>query len=148
MLDSTNKNTTATPASSPKTDATQAFRATAENGSARAKDSLENMSAGTAEATGLIQSCCSTAVKGALDYNSKVIEFANANTEAAFTFAQTLFGVKSPSDFAAFSTAHSRAQFERLTEQTKELAALAHKVTLATAAFLDTGITKSFSQMA
>ena len=66
--------------------------------------------------------------------------------EAAFAFAQKLFGVKSPSDFVEFSTAHSREQFERLTEQTKELAALAHEVTLATAASLNMGITKLFSQ--
>ena len=146
MLDSVTKPTTGTPASSPKTDASQAFRATAENGSARAKEAFENMSAATADATGLIQNCCSTAVKGAQDYNNKVIEFTNANTEAAFGFAQKLFGVKSPSDFVEFSTAHSREQFERLTEQTKELAALAHEVTLATAASLNMGITKLFSQ--
>jgi len=41
--------------------------------------------------------------------------------------------VKSPSDFVELSTEHSRKQFETLTEQTKELAALAQKVTLATA---------------
>ena len=50
MLDSTNKTTTATPANSPKTDATQAFRARAESGSARAKEAFEKMSAARAEA--------------------------------------------------------------------------------------------------
>jgi hypothetical protein len=44
------------------------------------------------------------------------------------------------------STNHSREQFETLTEQTKELAALAQKVTLATVEPLKTGITKSFGQ--
>ena len=41
MLDSTTKTTTAKPASSPKVDTTQAFRATAENGSAQVKESFE-----------------------------------------------------------------------------------------------------------
>jgi phasin len=148
MLDSTNKTTTATPANSPKTDATQAFRARAESGSARAKEAFEKMSAARAEATALIENSCSTAVKGAKDYNTKLIEFANANTEAAFAFAQKLLGVNSPSEFIELSTEHSNKHFERLTEQAKELAALAQKVTIETAASLKTSATKSFSQIA
>jgi phasin len=129
-------------------DATQAFRVTAENGSAHAKEAFEKMSAGTAEAAALIKNSYSTAVKGAQDYNTKFIEFAQTNTESAFAFAQKLFGVKSPSDFIELSTEHSHKQFETLTEQTKELAALAQKVTLATAEPLKTGVTKAFSQSA
>ena len=104
------------------------------------------MSAATADATDLIKNCYSTAVKGAQDYNTKVIEFAQANTEAARDFVQKLSGVKSPSDFIELSTDHSRKQFETLTEQTKELAALAQKVTLATVEPLKTGVTKAFGQ--
>ena len=44
------------------------------------------------------------------------------------------------------STDHSREQFETLTEQTKELAALAQKVTLAAVEPFKTGISKVFSQ--
>jgi phasin len=148
MLDQTTKTTTTKPASSPKMDATQAFRVTAENGSAHAKEAFEKMSAGTAEAAALIKNSYSTAVKGAQDYNTKLIECAQTNTESAFAFAQKLFGVKSPSDFIELSTEHSHKQFETLTEQTKELAALAQKVTLATAEPLKTGVTKAFSQAA
>jgi len=146
MLDSTTKTTTTKPASSPRMDATQAFRATAEKGTAQAKEAFEKMSVGTAEATDLIKNSFSTAVKGAQDYNTKFIEFAQTNTEAAFDFVQKLSGVKSPSDFIELSTEHSRKQFETLTEQTKELAALAQKVTLATVEPLKTGATKVFGQ--
>src|ERR1039457_2357397 len=146
MLDSTTKTTTAKPASSPRMDATQAFRATAENGPPQAKEAFEKMSTATAEATDLIKNSYSTAVKGAQDYNTKFIEFAQTNTEAAFDFVQKLSGVKSPSDFIELSTEHSRKQFETLTEQTKELAALAQKVTLATVEPLKTGVTKVFGQ--
>ena len=62
------------------------------------------------------------------------------------TAFQKLSGVKSPSDFIELSTDHSRKQFETLTEQTKELAALAQKVTLATVEPLKTGATKVFGQ--
>ena len=135
MLDSTNK-----------TDATQAFRAAAENGSAQAKEAFEKMSAATTEATALIRNSYSTAVKGAQDYNTKFIEFAQTNTEAAFDFAQKLWSVKSSSDFIELSAKHSREQFDILTEQTKELAALAQTVTSATVEPLKTGVTKAFSQ--
>ena len=148
MLDLTTKTTTAKPASSPKLDAVQGFRAAAENGSAQAKEAFEKMSAAAVEATALLKNSYSTAVKGAQDYNTKVIEFANANTEVAFAFAQKLFAVKSPSEFIELSTEHSHRQFETLTEQTKELAALAQKVTLATAEPLKTGVTKAFVQPA
>ena len=146
MLDSTTKTTTAKPASSSKLDATQVFRATAEKGTAQAKEAFEKVSAATAEATDLIKNSFSTAVKGAQDYNTKVIEFVQTNTKATVDFVQQLSGVKSPSEFIELSTDHSRTQFETLTEQTKELAALAQKVTLATVEPLKAGVTKAFSQ--
>jgi phasin len=146
MLDSTTKTTTAKPASSSNLGATQAFRATAEKGTAQAKEAFEKVSAATAEATDLIKNSFSTAVKGAQDYNNKVIEFAQTNTNVAFEFVQKLSGVKSPSDVIELSTNHSRNQFETLTEQTKEFAALGQKVTFATVEPLKSGITKAFSQ--
>ena len=144
MIDS--KTTSAKPTSFPKSDATQAFRATAENGSARVKESFEKMSVATAEATAQLKDSYSTALKGAQDYNAKFFEFAQNNTKATIEFVQKLSGVKSPSDFIELSTDHSRKQLETLTEQTKELAALAQKVTLATVEPFKTGVTKAFGQ--
>jgi phasin len=132
-------------AGSPRRDA---IRSVPGNGSAQAKEAFEKMSAATGEAADLIKSSYSKGIKGAQDYNNKVLEFAQTNTEAAFGFAQKLSDVKSPSDFIELSTEHSRKQFETLTEQTKELAALAQKVTLATAEPLRTGLTKAFGQLA
>jgi phasin len=121
---------------------------TTKNGSGQAKEAFEKMSVATADAAALIKNSYSTAIKGAQNYNNKVLEFAKTNTEASFDFVQKLSGVKSPSNFMELSTEHSRKQFETLTEQTKELAALAQKVTLATTEPLKTGVTKAFSQVA
>jgi len=131
-------------AGSPTRDATRAFPG---NDSAQAKAAFEKMSAATGEAGALFKNSYSTAIKGAQNYNNKVLEFAQTNTEAAFGFAQSLSDVKSPLDFVELSTEHSRKQFETLTEQTKELAALAQTVTLASAEPLRTGVTKAFSQL-
>jgi phasin len=136
------------PASPTMTAAPQAFREMAEKGTTQAKETYEKMSAATAEATDLIKNSCSTAVKGAQDYNNKLLEFAQTNTNVAFDFAQKLLSVKSPSEFMELSTEQARKQFEALTEQTKELAALAQKVTLASTEPLKTGVTKAFSHAA
>ena len=85
------------------------------------------MSAATTEAADLIKNSYSTAVKGLQDYNNKFIEFAHANSNAAFDFIQKLPGVKSPSAFVELSTEHARKQHETLTEQTKQLAALGQR---------------------
>jgi len=144
MMDSPTKTTTT---KSTGANATQAFRATAENGSAQAKEGFEKMRAATAEATTMMKDCYSTAVQSAQDYNTKVIEFAHCNTEAAFDFAQKLSSVKSPSEFFELSTNHSRKQLETLTEQAKELAMLAQKATLATVEPVKAGAAKAFGQL-
>lgn len=145
-MDSPTKTTTTKPVGSSRTDGTRALGATADNGTAQAKEMFEKMNAATAEAATLMKDSYSAAVKGAQDYNTKFIEFAHANTEAAFEFAQKLSSVKSPSECFELSSSHSRRQLETLTEQTKELTALAQKITLATAEPFKTGTTKAFSQ--
>lgn len=140
MMDSPNKNTSSKPAA-------QAFRATAENGAAQAKEGFEKVQAATADAATSMKTSYSTAIQGAQDYQAKFLEFANSNTHAAFEFAQKLTSVKSPSEFFELSTNHSREQIETLTGQAKELATLAQKVTLATVEPLKAGASKAFGQL-
>ena len=139
----TNKTTATKPASFQKADAPRAFSEIAEKGATQTKETFEKMSAATTGAADLIKTSCSTALKGVQDYNNKFPEFAHANSNAAFDFAQKLYGVKSPSEFMELSTEHARKQFEMLTEQTKQLAALAQNVMLATAEPLKTGVAKA-----
>ena len=145
MMDSQTKTTTKPVGS--RTDATQSFRETAEIGSAQAKTAFEKASTAATDATTVMKDSYSRSVKGAQEYNIRVLEFARTNAEAAFDFAQELVGVKSPSEFFELSTNHSRKQFETLTEQAKELAMLAQKVTLATTEPLKESATKAFSQV-
>jgi hypothetical protein len=89
-----------------------------------------------------------TAVKNVEDYNSKVIEFARTNTNATFDFVQKMSAVKSPTAFIELWTEHGRKQVETLTEQSRELAALAKTVTLASAESLKTGVTDALNRAA
>jgi phasin len=119
----------------------------AENGTTQAEETYEKMSAATTEAAGLIESSCTTAMMGVRDYNAKFIEFAVMNTNATFDFLQKWSGVKSPSEFMELSSDYAREQREALTEQTKQLAALAQKVSLASAEPLKTGVAKAFNHV-
>jgi phasin len=128
------------------TEAAQAFAATAEKGSAQVREALEKTSAGATESAALMRDSYSMVMKGAQNYNNKVLEFTQANSKAAMDFVQKLSSVKSPSELMELSTEHSRHQVEVLTEQSKELAALAQKVMLAAAEPLKAGATKAFKQ--
>jgi len=76
------------------------------------------------------------------DFSIKMIDLAQANTEAIFALSRELATAKSPSDLVQHWTSHARKQFEMLSQQTKELAALGQKVAGASAE----PITRSFNQ--
>ena len=103
------------------------------------------MTAASTEAADFMKNRYWTTVKGVEDYNSKFIEFTHANTNATFDFVHKMSGVKSPTAFIELWTEHARKQVETLTEQTKQLAALAKTATLATAEPLKTGVTESLN---
>ena len=125
-----------------KTDAAKQFRNMVEKSATQSKEvyermsaskEVEKMSAATGQTADIIRNCYLAAVKGVQDYNNKLIEFTHANTKAAFDFAQRMSGVKSPSEFVELSTELAQQQLTTLTEQTKQLAALAQQVPFATA---------------
>jgi hypothetical protein len=71
------------------------FHEVVEKGTAQARDNYEKIGAAATEGAGLVKSSMSTAFKGVQDYNTKLLEFAHANTKSAFDFFQQLSGVKS-----------------------------------------------------
>jgi phasin len=145
-MNTTTKPASSKPSVSPADAVHQSVRQLAEYGPAQAKETYEKINAASADAAGLIKNGYATAVKGAQDYNNKFLEFAQANTNVAFDFAQKLMGVKSPTELMTLSSEHARKQVETMTVQAKELAALGQKVTLATTEPLKTGLSKAFGQ--
>ena len=130
----------------PKVEMPAAFREFAERGVAQCKDTYEKMKAAAEEATDVLETTYSTATKGASDYGLKVIEVARTNTNAAFDFAGEVMAAKTLSEVVELASAHTRKQFETLSEQTKELSALAQKVATETAEPIKTGMNKAFSK--
>jgi phasin len=127
---------------------TQQLRGMTDTGAERSRESFETIGAATSEVADVMKNCCSTALKGMQDYNSKIVEFTQANTKSYVEFVQKLAGVKSPAEFIEVSTDHGRYQLETVTEQAKQLAELAQKVTLATAEPLKTGFAKAYNHAA
>ena len=132
----------------PKVEMPAAFREFAERGVAQCKDTYEKMKAAAEEATDVMETTYSTAAKGASDYGLKVIDAARTNTNAAFDFYGELLAAKTFSEVVELSSTHARKQFETLTEQGKELGALAQKVATETAEPIKTGMNKAFNKVA
>jgi len=67
------------------------------------------------------------AAQAGQEYNAKVMQFAAANSQAAFDYLQKLAAVRSPSELVELTSAHFREQTDNLTAQAKELAELAQR---------------------
>ena len=124
------------------------FRELTEKSLAQSKEAYDKMKAAAEDATGALEGTFSMAAKGTADYNRKVIEVARANANAAFDYARDLLDAKSISDVAEVSSTHARKQFEALTEQSKELSALAQKVATETVEPIKSGMNRAFSKVA
>jgi phasin len=132
----------------PKMEVPAAFRELAEKGIAQTKDAYEKMKATAEQNTEMLETVYATASKGSTEYGLKLIEISRANTNAAFDFFQSLFGVKSASELVELSTAHARAQFETLSGQTRELTTLAQKVATETAEPIKSGVASVMKKVA
>jgi phasin len=132
----------------PKFEVPAAFREFAEKGVAQSKDTYEKFKAVAEQNTQMLETVYSNATQGSTEYSLKMIEIARYNTNAAFTFVEKLFGVKSPSELIELTTAHSRTQFETLSAQGKELAGIAQKVATDTAEPIKSGVSKAMKKVA
>ncbi len=103
------------------------FRAFAEMGVFQAQDGYQKLKDAAVSNNGALEAMVTSATKGAGDFTSKVIGMAQTNTEAAFAFTQSLMGVKSLPEAFELMNAHARKQFEVLSAQSQDLAAMTQK---------------------
>ena len=122
------------------------MREMTENGVERSRQAVETMGASTTEVADIIKNCCSTALKGMQDYNSKLVEFSQANTNSYVEFVQSLAGAKSPAEFFEMATSHGRVQLEIMAEQARQLAELGQRAAIAATEPVQKGFAKSFMQ--
>jgi len=132
----------------PKFEMPTAIREFAEKGGAQVKQNYEKMKTASEEMAGAVEASFASAAKGATDYGLKVIEITNVNTKAGFDFVGKLMAVKSPSEVVELLTAHARQQVDAVSDQNKELLALAQKVATEAAEPIKTGMSKAFERVA
>lgn len=125
-----------------------AYRDMAEKGIAQAKQNYEKMKTATEEASEVLEQTYTTATKGASDYGLKVLEAFRDNTNASFDFARDLLTVKSVSEAIELASAHTRKQVETYTAQTKDLTALAQKLSTEATEPVKSGFSKAFKAVA
>jgi hypothetical protein len=93
-----------------------------------------------------VEQSFSAAVENMRAFNVKMIDMARTNAEAGFDFALQIATVKAPADIGELWTAHAHKQFERLSEQTKELMALGQKMAGENAAPVAQGVNHAFKK--
>ena len=114
----------------------KAVRDAAEKGTAH----VERMTAAAGE---VMNDTYAANMRGIQEYNAKMLEFANANTTAAFEFMRQLATAKTPTEFFTMSSNHLRQEFETYTRQAQELASIAQKATTATTDTIKSGLNKA-----
>jgi phasin len=124
------------------------FRDLAEKSTLQAKENYDKLKNATEELSGGFKDAYEAATRGTRDYGVRLIEAGRTNVNAAFDCATELLSAKSPSEVIELSTAQLRKQLETLSEQSKELAALAQKIATETAEPIREGVNKAFRQAA
>jgi phasin len=132
----------------PKMEVPAAFREIAEKGVAQAKENYEKMKSAAEEATEMLEGTYATASKGCSDYGLKLVETARANSNAAFDLFGKLLTAKSYSEVVELTTGYTRAQFDTVSAQAKELADHAQKVATETVEPIKESFTTAFNKAA
>jgi phasin len=131
----------------PNMEMPEAFRKMAEKGVEQTRDAYAKAKVASEEAVDLLQNAYEATANRATDYNRKLIEITRANTRAAFDYVHELLGAKSPSEFIQLSTAQMRKQFEIVSNQNKELCALAQEIATEAAGTIKTSVSKAVNKV-
>jgi phasin len=131
----------------PNMELPEAFREMTEKGVEQTRDAYAKAKVASEEAADLLENTYEAAAKRATDYNRKLIEITRTNTRAAFDYVHELLGVKSPSEFIALSTAQMRKQLEIVSEQNKELGALAQEIATEAAGTIKASMSKAVNKV-
>ena len=98
-----------------------------------ARETFEKASAATRQSARGAEQSFSAVAEGIRDINVRLMEMAQLNTVAALVFVREMSTAKGPTEVASLWSSHAQRQFETLTEQSKELTALAQRIATSSA---------------
>lgn len=70
----------------------------------------------------------SSAAEGLRDFHARLMDIAQTNTTAGLNFLAELTHAKSPTEAFELCSRHAQTQFQKLTEQSQELATLGQRI--------------------
>lgn len=124
------------------------MRAFAEKGVNQAREGYAKFKDAAETHNSTVEAVFNTTTKGAAEVSATLLDIAKTNTNASFDFAQSLIGVKSPSQALELWSGFAKSQFEAFTGQSKQLAELSQKIAADTAEPIKTGANKLFQPAA
>ena len=108
-----------------------------------AREAMERGSAATEQATKQAEQSYSSAAKGIAEFNTKLLDIAQINANAGLTFATEMMQAKGPTEILEVWSRHAQNHFQRLSDQSQELASLGQKI----ASSSTQPLTRGFDQM-
>jgi hypothetical protein len=98
-----------------------------------ARETFERASAATQQSARGAEQSFSEVAEGICDFNVRLMEMAQLNTVTALDFVREMSTAMGPAEAASLWSSHTQRQFETLTEQSKELTALAQRIATSSA---------------
>jgi hypothetical protein len=92
-----------------------------------ARENFDKTLATGSETVRGLQEGVTSALENVRDLNVRLIDMAQANTDAAFDFAREVAEAKAPSDLVQAWTTHATKQFDMLTKQAGEVTTLSQR---------------------
>ncbi len=93
-----------------------------------AREALERGTAATEQATKQAEQSYSSAAEGITEFNTKLLDIAQTNAKAGLTFATELMQAKGPTEAFEVWSRHAQSHFQRLSDQSQELATLGQRI--------------------
>ena len=126
-------------------DAQETLRCATEEALVQTRAAYDKLKHAAEDVTDTIETSYVTVTRGFGELNQKALEGLKAHAEANFEHFKALAAAKSLPEAFSLQTDHARKQFEALSAQMKEFAALAQKVVTEAAEPLKTSFDKSLA---
>jgi hypothetical protein len=117
-----------------------------ETGARTAREAMEKGTAATEQATRQAEQSYSSAAQGILEFNIKLMDIAQINTMANLNFATQLMRAKGPTEAFELWSRHAQSHFQRLSDQSQELASLGQRLASSSAEPLTRGFEEVFKR--
>jgi hypothetical protein len=111
-----------------------------------AREAMERGSAATEQAAKQAEQSYSSAAEGITEFNTKLLDIAQINTKAGLTFATELMQAKGPTEAFQVWSRHAQSHFQRLSDQSQELASLGQRIASSSTEPLTRGFDNMFKR--